>query len=43
MVNSKMVKHMHGSQKAEVAVNRAWQSAKERARTTNETEQQNCS
>ena len=41
MVNTKMVKvkHMHGSQKAEVAVNRAWQSAKERARTTNETEQ----
>ena len=42
MVNTKMVKvkHMHGRQKAEVAVNRAWQSAKERARTTNETEQQ---
>ena len=42
MVNPEMVKvkHMHGSQKAEVAVNRAWTSARERARTTNETEQQ---
>ena len=37
---TKMVKHSHGSQKAEVAVNRVWQSAKERARTTTETEQQ---
>ena len=42
IVNTKMVKakHMHASQKAEVAVNRAWQSARERARTTNETEEQ---
>ena len=38
--DGKMVKHMHASQKAEVAVNGAWQSAKERARTTTETEQQ---
>ena len=35
-----MVKHSHGSQKAEVAINRVWQSAKERAGTTTETEQQ---
>ena len=40
METTKMVKHSHASQKAEVAVNRAWQSAKERARTTNQTEQQ---
>ena len=33
-------KHSHGSQKAKVAVNRVWQSAKERARTTTDTEQQ---
>ena len=36
---SKMVKHSHPSQKVEVAVNRVWQSAKERAGTTTETEQ----
>ena len=35
-----MVKHSHPSQKVEVTVNRVWQSAKERARTTTETEQQ---
>ena len=40
IVYTKVVKHSHASQKSEVAVNRAWQSAKERARTTNETEQQ---
>ena len=40
MVNIKMVKHSHGSQRAEVAINRVWQSAKERAGTTTETEQQ---
>ena len=40
MATTKVVKHNHGNQKAEVAVNRAWQSAIERARTTTETEQQ---
>ena len=34
-----MVKHSHPSQKVEVAVNRVWQSAKERAGATTETEQ----
>ena len=38
METTKMVKHSHASQKAEVAVNRVWQSAKERAGTTTETE-----
>ena len=42
MVYTRMVKakHNHASQKAQVAINRVWQSAKERARTTTETEQQ---
>ena len=42
MVYTKMVKakHCHGSQKAKVAVNCVWQSAKERARITTDTEQQ---
>ena len=40
MATNKAVKHNHGDQKADVAVNRAWQSAKERARTTTDTEQQ---
>ena len=40
MATTKMVKHSHASQKAEVDVNRVWQSAKERARTTTKTEQQ---
>ena len=40
MATNKAVKHNHGNQKAEVAVNRVWQSAIERARTTTDTEQQ---
>ena len=39
MVNTKMVKHSHDSERAEVAINRARQSVKERARTTTETDQ----
>ena len=39
MATTKMVKYSHGSQRAEVAINRARQSARERARTTTETEQ----
>ena len=40
MLNTKMGKHSHSSQKAEVAINRVWQYAKERARTTTDSEQQ---
>ena len=40
MATTKMRKHSHSSQKAEVATNRVWQSAIERARTTTDTEQQ---